>query len=267
MVLIKQNTGLQTSIGVMVASTLVVAVQLDAPAAVKTPLGLLVAVILPGWLGFCAVRGHPPRTLVDAALSLIGSVGFLMALGIFLDLFDAGLTPEVWSLGLLVVSVVLTLVAAFRQVNSLDAAEAEKNLSSVTNRSRGRRQRILTVVQLAVSAALLGLAAIVTLTSQRELLAGQGLTELWLSGDSETQLVQVLNREGGPIDYRITVSVQGEQRQTTSFRLADGEEWTTTVNLPERPPKGRKTPVIAVSLYRGDEVEVYRKVHFSPAGP
>jgi hypothetical protein len=56
-----------------------------------------VAFLIPGWLGFRALRGHPPRTLVDAALSLSGSVGILIALGILLDLFEPGLTPETWS--------------------------------------------------------------------------------------------------------------------------------------------------------------------------
>jgi len=263
---IKQHIGVHASIAVLLASLLAVAVRLDAPAPIQIPLGLVVAFLIPGWLGFRALRGHPPRTLVDAALSLSGSVGILIALGILLDLFEPGLTPETWSLGLLVVSTVLALVAVSRLGTSSETPEASEDALPAGSGSR-RRRRMQIVVQVVVSLALLSGAAVTTLSSQREENANQPLTELWLAGDQRTQIVHVVNREGRPMSYRLAVSVQGKRRAVTEFQLAAGKEWVSSVNLPERRRGGRDAPVLAVSLYRGDEKEAYRKVHVRRPGP
>jgi uncharacterized membrane protein len=265
-VVIKPHIGVDASIAVLLASLLAVVVRVDAPAVVQIPLGLLVAFVVPGWLGFRAFRGHSPRTLIDAAVSLSGSVGILIALGILLDLFDPGLSPETWSLGLLVVSTLLALVAVFRHGTSSDAPEAEED--ALPNRTSSHRSRqIQNVVQIVVSAALLSGAAITTLSSQGEENANQRLTELWLAGDQQTQIVHVVNREGSPMSYRVAVSVQGKRRAITEFQLADGEEWISSVNLPQRRPERRGAPVVAVSLYRGDEKAAYRRVHMHWPGP
>jgi uncharacterized membrane protein len=265
-VVIRQHVGVHASIAVLLASLLAVAVRLDAPAAVQVPLGLVVAFVVPGWLGFRAFRGHPPRTLIDAALSLSGSIGILIALGISLDLFDPGLTPETWSLGLLVISTVLALVAVSRHRTSPETPRASPDALSTESGSRGRRP-IQIVVQVLISVALLSGAAITTLSSQREENATQPLTELWLAGDQRTQIVHVVNREGRPMSYRLAVSVQGERRAVTEFQLAAGKEWVSSVNMPKRRRGDEDAPVLAVSLYRGDEEAAYRKVHVHRPGP
>jgi uncharacterized membrane protein len=262
----KQSLGIQSSIAVLLASTLVVAAWLDAPVGVRIPLGLLVALVLPGWLGFRAVRGHSPQTLTDGAVSLIGSVGTLVALGICLDFLDLGLTPESWSLGLLVISVVLALAARLRIANWRDAVEGHPDPDSL-KKFNWQPQQARTVMQIVVSAALLSAAAITAVGSQRAEIDDQPLTELWLTGDVETQLVHVVNHEDSPTNYRIVVWVKGQKQSTTEFQLADGKEWTTNINVPPRSRDKRGTPVIAVSLYRGDAKEAYRSVHVNWTAP
>ena len=266
MVVTKQYIGFQIAAAVLLASILAVVTRVDAPAAVQIPLGLLVAFFVPGLIGFRAIRGHSPRTLIDAAMSLVGSVGILIALGIVLDLLPPGLTPETWSLGLLVVTTLLALAAVLRHGITSDAARPEADALPERTGS-DRRSWIRNMALALMSAVLLGVATTTTLNSQRAENADQRLTELWLAGDRETQIVHVVNREGSPMTYRVAVTVQGRRRTIEEFRLADGAEWVTSVNLPQRRREGRGAPVLAVSLYRGDGDAAYREVHVGWPGP
>jgi uncharacterized membrane protein len=256
-------TSAQTLVAVLSAVALIVAVQVSAPLAIRVPLGLVVAVIMPGFLGFRAVRRRVPNTLADAAVGLIGSVGILVVLGIALNLLPTGLTPTSWAIALTVLLTVLGAVGDYRR-------EAPEPIDFVKPRRarRGswlpRRLEVVRTGQLLFSIALLCTGAAITVNSQYVESDSQHLTEMWIVSDGDQHVVHVRNEEGTAVNYEMVTSVVDGVDSTTRIRLTDGAEWTTTIVEPPRLNLPASTPFpVSVSLYRGDEESVYRQVRIN----
>jgi uncharacterized membrane protein len=253
-----------TLVAVLMAAALAVAVQVSAPLAVRVPLGLAVALVMPGFLGYRAVRGRLPNTLADAAISLVVSIGVLAVFGIALNLLPAGLTSTSWSVALLALSIVLGAVGDHRRESPSAQSVAKPR------RARSRwwwlpgRPGLVHIGQLLVCAGLLCAAGVVTVNSQRADLDRQHMTEMWLTSDGSRNVVHVRNEEGIPVEYRIVTSVVGNGQSTTTMRLSDGAEWTTSIEAPRSASVARPFP-ISVSLYRGNEESVYREVRINKA--
>lgn len=284
--------------GVLLALALAVAVQAGAPPAVRIPLGLVVALLVPGMSGFHAVCRRSARSMSDIAVSLAAGVGVLAVLGIVLNLLPSGLTPAAWSLGLLDVSLALAAVCLARSGGALpvrpararpeDAGGATGHRLLITRATTrpgeevagaralvdrapttwDARRLTRAVVPLVVCAVLLGLGAAVTLGSQRAQLRASHLTELWLTGNGIHQTVHLRNREGAAMNYRVVVSVQGRPGPARKVRLAEAEDWTTAVDVPavDQPRGARAESLVAVSVYRMNEKAVYRQVHVNRVG-
>ena len=252
-------------VGVLSAMALVIAVLTSAPLVVRVPLGLAVAIVMPGILGFRALRGRLPDTLTDVAVSLVASVGVLALLGVVLNLLPAGLTATSWSIALLCIALVLGGVGDYRRHTGSTANVARPR------RAKGRswmprRVSVPQALMVLACAGLLCAGAVVTLDSRRTNLEKQHLTEMWLSHDNGQPVVHVRNQEGLDVDYRIVVSVAGSQETEKTVRLSNGAEWSTTIPTPRGVESPSATPFpLSVRLYRGDEKAVYRQVRITQA--
>ena len=252
-------------VGVLAAIALVVAVQTSAPVEVRVPLGVAVAVVMPGLLGFRALHGRRPDTVIAAVICLVASVGVLALLGVVLNLLPPGLTSTSWSVALLGIAVVLGAVGDYRRHANSRADVA------VTRRATGRRwtpgRRWLAVALTTLACAgLLGAGAALTLSSKHAELGRQHLTEMWLSQDNGHPVVHVRNEEGFDADYRIVISVAGNGQKEETMRISDGAEWSTTITTP--PDLESPSPTLlplSVSLYRADEKVAYRQVRITRA--
>jgi len=245
----------------LLAVLLVLTIKIDAPAAIRVPLGLLAAFGLPGGLGFLAVRRRWPRDLSEAAVALVASVGVLAVLGLVLNLSTGGLTPTSWSVGLCALTVLLAATGALRVVTKTPGLESVWHHDRIP--AIGGARKVLTVVATTlVCLALLGVAVIVTSTSERQRTASQHMTELWLTSVGEQQTVHVRNAEAQVMEYRLFIAVAGRQQRTATLTLGDGQEWTATV----RAPVIRDEPSpFAAYLYLADSTVVYREVHVNRA--
>jgi hypothetical protein len=244
---------------VLLTVLLVVAIEAEAPTGIMVPLGLLVAFGVPGWLGFVAVRGRRPGNPSEAAAALLGSVGTLAALGIVLNLATTGLTPTSWSVAVFAIAVLLAPVAALRVLTTPSGKETHPAKERVLEDVGVRRVRSV-LVPIIICLGLLIVGAIVTVTSQRQHIASQHLTELWLTSVAEHETVHVRNDEGATMQYRLVVTVAGKRHPATTLTLGDGLEWTTTIEAPLL--RDEPSP-FAASLYFGDDPTVYREVHLN----
>jgi uncharacterized membrane protein len=245
----------------LLAVLLVLTIEIEAPPAIRVPLGLLAAFGLPGGLGFLAVRRRWPRDLSEAAVALVASVGVLAVLGLVLNLSTEGLTPRSWSVGLCALSVLLAATGALRIVTKTSGLE------SVWHHDRtpaiGAARRALAVMAtILVCLMLLSVGVFVTSTSERQRTASQHMTEFWLTSVGEQQTVHVRNLESQVVVYRLVVTAGGRQQRTETLTLSDGQEWTSTVRAPEI--SDEPSP-FAVYLYRADSTVVYREVHVNRA--
>ena len=257
------SVSVTTLVAVLMAAGLIVAVQMSAPWPLRVPLGLAVAVLMPGVLGYRVVRRCLPKTLSDGALGLVTSIGALAVSGLALNLLPVGLNAISWSVALLAIALVLGVVGDYRC--RIGRPTSGDELGRANEGSRTRHPRLVRVGQLLACTALLLVGGAVTLNSQRAELGRQPLTEMWLSTDGNRQLVHVRNQEKTAIDYRLVTSTVGNTPATTTLRLAPGEEGMHSIAAPPGSDFSSADSPVSVSLYRGTEEAVYRTLRINRA--
>jgi hypothetical protein len=205
-------------------------------AAVRAPLGLLLALALPG---YAAVRAlFTPGALRPAelaALSLALSVGVAIFSGLALDVAGVRLTAAPWA----------GVVAAV----TLGAAGTAVARGHVRTLPRPRGVRLRAVELVAVAAALALLAGAATL-GFRPLAAPAGtqatsaLGLLPAPGGAAGVCVDVTNEALHRQSYAVVVSAAGTARRFGTITLAPGASWTRLV------PVAPTRPVVTAVLYR-----------------
>ena len=239
-------------------------VYFGAPVAVQAPVGIITALLVPGFLATLLVRGRYPGTITEVALALIGSIGLLIPLGVVLNLLPWGLSPASWSVALIALTA-LTVGVLLRQ-RSYDEPGAGPQPQPPPSSPSPVRRFAPTVAAVVACAALLTAAALVTTTSQRDSVAAQRLTELSLSQNRGVPRVHLTNAEGRPMTYRVVISAAGQPAETMQVTLEDGERWDHDLAaLPAKPPASGDQPIFSAALFRGNDSIPYREVHLNRA--
>lgn len=217
------------------------------PLWLTVPLGLVAALIAPGvaLLALFArreLRGFPGVALVAAA-----SLGTLVLGGLILNLLPWGLTPLSWAIGLLVITLATSALAARSGFALFGGSLPTARMSPAT------------IVKVAVCVVLAGVTVGVAVTSQQAADRAQPLTELWLTDvdhDSDVT-VNLRNGEGGSRDYRVSVQVNDQDIVSQDVTVADGSTWSEPVPLVRT---GTDRDDLVVSVYAGSDTVLYRQV-------
>ena len=175
---------------------------------------------------------------------------------LFLYLVSFGLTLHSWAVGLAVVTVGATFVAAALPAPANDGPKPDTRL--LTSRPFLRPLPIA----VAVAAACLAAGAVVLARTPLSSPSASGYTALWLTHKphSAALTVGVRSEEHHRTRYRLRLVLAGHVSRRR-FALAPGETWQRTL-----PP----VPHAAASLYRAGHPGAYRSVRFiqpSRTGP
>jgi hypothetical protein len=205
-------------------------------AAVRVPLGLPLALALPGYAAVSAL--FPPGELRPAELAILSlalSVGVVIFSGLALDVARVRLTTAPW----------VDLIGAVT-LGAAGAAVARGHLRTLV-RPRALSLRTTELLALAAALALLCGAAILGL---RPLGAPGGtrttaaLGLLPAPGKAAGVCVDVTNEELARQSYELTVSAAGATRRFGPITLAPGASWTRVV------PVAPTRPAVTAVLYR-----------------
>ncbi len=205
-------------------------------AAVRAPLGLPLALALPGYAAVSALFAPGALRPVElAALSLALSVGVAIFSGLALDVAGVRLTTAPWA----------GLVAAVT-LGAAGAAVVRGHVRTLP-RPRGVRLPALELVALATALALLCGAAILGFTPLSAPAGTQQTSALGLlpaPRGAAGVCVDVTNEELHRQSYELTLSAAGATRRFGTITLAPGASWTRIVAVaPTR-------PVVTAVLYR-----------------
>ena len=223
----------------VVAIANVVAVGLNLPPIIRTPLAIPLVLYLPGYT--LALALLPPAALSRVEF-LVVSVTLSIAVsalgGLLLGLTPNGLNPLSWTLMLSAVALAGALVASRR------SAGAATDPPSRWPRPGRVEVAVLVLATLAVAAILTG----TTVIASR--MVAPPPAQLWMlpvdGQPNEAQLGMRAGTPGGPYTIRLTSS--GTQIAEYPLTLGDGEQWQTTVTFD---PADRTKPIVA-RLYEGD---------------
>ncbi len=218
-------------------------------------LSLPLVFIVPGYtLTEALLRGHS----LDASKRLVFSIALSLAIdiisGFILNLLPVGLQAKSWTVLLVILTALFSLLAAYLRRGISD---------------NGVRRRRL---GLSIYGGILFVLAIVVIIQSllySAIGAAQqphaGFTQLWLlpparGGKSCAFRLGVHSFELTDKTYRITVTMNGTQTAAwPSVVLIPGQEWNQLVSIPAG---ARRAVSIDVRLYRSDEPEsVYQEVH------
>lgn len=198
-------------------------------AAVRAPLGLPLALALPGYAAVGAVfTPGALRPAELAALSLALSVGVAIFSGLALDVAGVRLATAPWAGAVAAV----TLCAA--------GAAVARGHVRVLPRPRGVRLRAIELIALAAALALLCGAAILGFRPPAAPAGTQATSALGLlpaPGGAAGVCVDVTNEELRRQSYALAVTAAGTTRRFGTITLAPGASWTRVVPVaPTRPP-------------------------------
>lgn len=224
-------------------------------APVRIPLGLISALVLPGYA--LSAAAFPPEQLRVGERVLL-TLGLSLALGCVLTVALAAvkvrLTPTAWAMALYVVTVAAVAVAFARS----DARPKLwfQHVSSL--RREAGTFALLGVAGVIATAATIGAAA--AARHQR----GPGFTELSLVADGGAGSARVLvtSHELNRTRFRLIIS-RSSAVQTREFTLAPGQTWQVSVSL----RRAIGTRALRVLLYRHGDRHAYRTVYGAYAQP
>jgi uncharacterized membrane protein len=212
----------------------VVLVGLRATPVLTVPSGLLLVLVLPGYVWVHALFSGESQPLVRPALIVATSLGITMVVGLAANEMPDGITRTDWCIGFeaaVVLGVVVSLVRAV--VGGVEPAEGEpvsrferlgfpRTRIEVSRRGIGR-------VALAVAAALslvvmLVAAGWASIKSESDWEARQHFTALSVSGvGTQRPTVEVTDHEGTAVSYTVTASLLGRQVLTENLRVQAGQ--------------------------------------------
>jgi len=237
----------------LVAIANVVAVGLNLPPIIRTPLALPLVLYLPGYA--LALALLPPAALSRVEFLVVSvtlSIAISILGGLLLGLTPNGLNPLSWTLLLSAVAIAGALVASRR------SARAERPVDWPQRWPRPSRVEVavLGLAALAVAAILTG----TTVIASR--MVPPPPAQLWmLPIDGQPNQAQLGMRAGTPGgQYVIRLTSSGQQIAEYPVTLGDGEQWQTTVNFD---PADRTKPIVA-RLYQGNSDADIRFVILAP---
>jgi uncharacterized membrane protein len=219
------------------------------------PLGLLMALVLPGYALTTALLPSMDRpTLLLCSLGLSLSIDIVG--GLVLHLTPWGMQPASWAVWLSGVIFSGCLIATFkRRVKIVSTFAVEDIMPPLTPE---------TVLTFGLAVSIMAVAIGTAWTSAQQ--ADMSFTQLWVLpvNKDETYSLQIgiRNEEKKAEHYDVYVESNGRRlEEWQTIKLGPGEQWTVQLALSNRP-----THRIWILLYRLEEPnEAYRTVQVSPA--
>ena len=223
---------------------------------VRVVFALLLVLLVPGYALLAALAPDIERWSANAlAFSLGLSISATLLTGLALNFTSWGLQRRPIAIALAVVVVAASIAGSIRRPGvSTETVHRAHVLPS-------GGQFVLLFLALLVAAAAVGVSRL----GARQANQRTTFTQLWMLPSTDSSGVRldlgIRNNEGASTTYRLLVRAGALRVQLrSSVRLANGEQWTETLQLPESLPQ--RTPVIA-DLYRVAHPHlVYRHVTF-----
>ncbi|WP_203933017.1 DUF1616 domain-containing protein [Virgisporangium ochraceum] len=227
------------------ACAVVVAV---APGPARFAAGLLLALVLPGWLAIAALYGrHRPDPVLAA--TLVGPLSFVLtaAAGLTVAGFGWGFRPDVVGTLLAVGCVVMCAIAMLRRRHARTGPAVGAATPQPTRGGVPGVARVWWAAVPVLGLTVLLLTQVVTATRHRT--ADSYYTEFGLDASGA---VVVHSAESTPTRFRLETYVDGALRRSAGFELRPGERRVfPTVEGGTR---------VEIRLYRADHPEPYRRL-------
>ncbi len=243
----------------------VVLVGLRVTPVLTVPSGLLLVLVLPGYVWVHAFFRGDAQPLVRPALIVASSLGITMLVGLAANEMPDGITRTDWCIGFeaaVVIGVVVTLVRAAL----VPRGELIVYQHLMWRRSGGvpgaplqmtRRFALITAEVLSL-AVLLVAAGWISVRSESNWEARQHFTALSVAGvGTQRPTVEVTDHEGKEVNYTLTASLLGRQILTESLAVRSGQTRQLAlagVVAPLRPGK------LLITLDRPGASSPYRQV-------
>ncbi len=235
----------------------VVLVVVGAPAWAKIPFGILLVLVLPGYVWLAAFRpdGSATAPLSGPLIAVMGSVGITIVSGLLLNVLPTGLTArnQVYALATVV------------------AAGAVTGWARDLHRGVPRRSRQLhaprrsTAIKLILAAGCVAVAAVLSLTSQHTANSSEHFTVLSLSGiRTDSPIVTVRSHQPNDVSYLLLVETDGRPRRGDQLLLSPGQ--TVSENLKPYVQGLAPDSVVRVTLTRPGSSKPSREVWFATSG-
>lgn len=216
------------------------------------PLGILMVLFVPGYAIVSATMpklGSEKKLLISLGLSIsISALG-----GLVLNMTPWGLTPRMHSLWLSSIALIGIIIAWYQRRTHNHNFEVGVPVLHKEN-----------IIIFGLAGYILIGAVLIAYISSRQ--TETAFTQLWAiptvttEGTYEVQ-IGIRNEEDLSETYNLYIDINGRRLDEWSkIPLKSGDEWTTTISLPEKPSQP-----IRISLYRiQDPVNVYRWLRISP---
>ena len=236
---------------IAVVGTWVLAIAEVDIAAIRLPLGLVAALIGPG---YSLVAAAAPDLALSRGERLLVVLGLSLACGVVLTLvlvaIGAGLHATAWASGVLVVSLIGAAIASWRHPNGPRWLPHPPAMTRIAARN----------VVLLVISGLVAIGGIVAATAVARHARGRPYTELAVTRISPTAArIVVSSNEAQPLAFRLIIESQ-TGLVDSRFVLDPGSSWSTTSTVPARSARR-----LEATLYRLGEETPYRTVYLSPA--
>jgi len=256
-------------LGLVISSVTICLSLLDAPLWLRTPFGLLVVVLIPG---YAIVEVMDPKGRLGAmehfALALGGSIAVTLVTGLLLSASPAGLQTLTWNAALGGLSVMVTLLAlhATREQAAVRVRRFMLTPEWLSVVSETGTVFVLTTV---LALALASVAATGSLGSEQSVEEGRAsVLQLWATPDGESEAgeidVGIENPTGSSIECILIVRQGTMVTSEEEIAIAAGD----TIHLRVQPSKNASIMFpVEVVLADVESRETMRKVAVWPSMP
>ncbi len=239
---------------VLAVAGLAVALWPAAPVVLSAPLGIALALFLPGYALIAAMDSRQATGHVELLTLRLGvSIVITILAGLLLNLMPWGLQRQPWGILLAGITLAAATTAILRRRSSAPALGAEIRMPTL-------RLQPMQAVLLVLGVLLLA-NAVNTARNGAINQPTQGYTQLWMVDKADaapgTVRLGVSNQEQKPQRYLLRVTDGGSMlSEWKDIDLQPGAQWEITLVLP--PDSNTKTPVEAW-LYRAEDLNtLYR---------
>ncbi len=232
----------------------VVLVIVGAPAWAKIPFGILLVLVLPGYVWLVAFRPDVDVTapLSGPLIAVMGSVGVTIVSGLLLNALATGLTAtnQVYALATVVATGAVT-------------GWARDLHRGVPRRPRQiHAPRRSTAIKLILAAGCVAVATVLSLTSQHTVNGSEHFTVLSLMGTrTDNPIVTVRSHQPKDVSYLLLVETNGRPRHGDQLSLSPGQ--TVSVDLGPYVQGLALDSVVRVTLTRPGLSRPSREVWFA----
>jgi hypothetical protein len=228
-------------------------VLVGAPEWARIPFGLLMVLVLPGYVWQMALSSGDDTPLRMLVITVMSSIGIAIVTGLLLNVIPGGLTARTWA-------VALTVIAGVGVITSLVSGGGKHTPHSTPSKILPTL-RPAAGIKIAAALGCVLVAGAISLSSQHAENASEHFTTLSLKGiNGNTPTVTVANHQGRRASYQLSVSADGQLLSTELITLGAGSR--VTKSLSPYVPSSSQASLIRVTLALPGSATIYRDVWF-----